>query len=50
MLGLPIGAAVLAATWLLWVPSDDDDCDSLVEYGESVLPSRHTVSYPYDLD
>lgn len=48
MLGLPVGAAVLAMTWLLWTTGDDGD--QLVEYGESVLPARHTVSYPYDLD
>lgn len=50
MIGVPVGAAVLASTWLLWARNDDVDGDSLVEYGESVLPSRHTVSYPYDLE
>lgn len=50
MLGVPVGAAVLATTWLLWARNDDADGDCLVEYGESVLPSRHTVSYPYDLE
>lgn len=49
LLGLPIGAAVLAATWLLWTPAEGD-ADCLVEYGETVFPSRHTVSYPYSLD
>ena len=49
-LGVPVGAAVLASTWLLWARNDDADGDCLVEYGESVLPSRHTVSYPYDLE
>ncbi|MFJ1536356.1 GntR family transcriptional regulator [Streptomyces mirabilis] len=50
MLGVPIGAAVLASTWLLWARNDDADADCLVEYGECVIPSRHTVSYPYALD
>ena len=50
MLGVPVGAAVLASTWLLWAHNDDADADCLVEYGETVLPSRHTVSYPYDLE
>lgn len=50
MLGLPVGAAVLAAAWLLWARCDDKDGDCLVEYGECVLPSRNTVSYPYSLE
>lgn len=49
-LGVPVGAAVLATTWLLWARNDDADGDCLVEYGETVLPSRHTVSYPYSLE
>lgn len=50
LLGVPIGAAVLASTWLLWAKNDDANADCLVEYGECVLPSRHTVSYPYSLE
>lgn len=47
-LGLPIGAAVLAMTWLVWVSTEDGE-DRLIEYGESVIPPRHTVSYPYEI-
>lgn len=41
-LGLPTGVAILAATWCAWTETDD-----LVEYGETCLPARHTLSYPY---
>lgn len=50
MIGVPIGAAVLASTWLLWARCEDKEGDCLVEYGECVLPSRNTVSYPYSLE
>jgi len=43
-LGIPPGTAILAGTWLLWTADG-----SLIEYGEYVLPPRHTLSYPYDL-
>lgn len=47
-LGLPVGAAVLGVTWLYW--TTEDDGHRLLEYGECVLPARHTVSYPYDVE
>lgn len=43
-LGVPPGTAILAGTWLLW-----DADGSLIEYGEYVLPPRHTLSYPYEV-
>ncbi|CAK7279215.1 GntR family transcriptional regulator [Streptomyces misionensis] len=43
-LGLPVGSAILAGAWLLWSGADD-----LVEYGETCLPPRSTVSYPYEV-
>lgn len=43
-LGLPTGAPILAGAWLVWA-----DDERLVEYGETCLPPRHTVSYPYDI-
>lgn len=46
-LGLPVGTAILAMTWLVW--AREDGGDRLIEYGESCLPPRHTVSYPYDI-
>jgi GntR family transcriptional regulator len=46
-LGVPVGAAILASTWLLWSTTDHED--RLVEYGEACLPSRATVSYPYEI-
>ena len=42
-LGLPVGSAIAAGTWLAW------SGDRLVEYGEYCLPPRHTLSYPYDV-
>jgi GntR family transcriptional regulator len=42
-LGLPIGAPILAGTWLAWAG------DRLVEYGEYCLPPRHTLTYSYDV-
>lgn len=42
-LGLPVGTAIAAGTWLAW--SDD----RLMEYGEYCLPPRHTLTYSYDL-
>lgn len=42
-LGLPVGTAIAAGTWLAW------SGDRLVEYGEYCLPPRHTLSYPYDV-
>jgi GntR family transcriptional regulator len=46
-LGLPVGAAILANAWLLW--SSSDQGDRLIEYGESCLPPRATISYPYEI-
>ncbi len=46
-LGLPVGSAILAGAWLAWAEGEDDG--RLVEYGETCLPPRATVSYPYDL-
>lgn len=46
-LGLPVGAAILASAWLLWAATEDGD--RLVEYGEACLPSRATISYPYEI-
>lgn len=46
-LKLPVGAAILAMTWLVW--SEEAGEDRLIEYGESCIPPRHTVSYPYDI-
>ncbi|MFJ5646410.1 GntR family transcriptional regulator [Streptomyces sp. NPDC093223] len=43
-LGLPVGGAILAGAWLLWSGRDD-----LIEYGETCLPPRSTVSYPYEI-
>lgn len=43
-LRIPVGTAILAGTWLLWAVDG-----SLIEYGEYVLPPRHTVSYPYEV-
>lgn len=43
-LGLPVGSAVLAGTWLQWSAADQ-----IIEYGETCLPPRSTVSYPYDI-
>jgi GntR family transcriptional regulator len=42
-LGLPVGAPILAGTWLAWAG------DRLVEYGEYCLPPRHTLTYSYDV-
>jgi GntR family transcriptional regulator len=42
-LGLPVGTAIAAGTWLAW------SGDRLVEYGEYCLPPRHTLTYPYDV-
>lgn len=42
-LGLPVGTAIAAGTWLAW------SGDRLVEYGEYCLPPRRTLSYPYDV-
>lgn len=42
-LGLPVGTAIAAGTWLAW------SGERLVEYGEYCLPPRHTLSYPYDV-
>jgi GntR family transcriptional regulator len=44
-LGVPIGTAIMAVTWLLWSGARRD----LVEYGESVLPPRSTLSWPFVL-
>lgn len=41
---VPTGTAILAGTWLLWT-----DDGGLIEYGEYVLPPRHTLSYPYEV-
>jgi GntR family transcriptional regulator len=43
-LQLPTGTPVLAGTWMYWTRDG-----ALIEYGEYVLPPRHTLSYPYDL-
>jgi len=43
-LGIPPGTAILAGTWLLWTADG-----ALIEYGEYVLPPRHTLSYPYEI-
>ncbi|MFF4653590.1 GntR family transcriptional regulator [Streptomyces sp. NPDC001380] len=43
-LGLPVGSAILAGAWLAWA-----DGERVVEYGETCLPPRATVSYPYDI-
>ena len=43
-LQLPTGTPVLAATWMYWTREG-----RLIEYGEFVLPPRHTLSYPYEL-
>lgn len=43
-LRIPTGSAILAGTWLLWT-----DDGRLIEYGEYVLPPRHTLSYPYEV-
>lgn len=43
-LRVPVGTAILAGTWLLWTADG-----SLIEYGEYVLPPRHTLSYPYEV-
>lgn len=43
-LRVPVGTAILAGTWLLWAEDG-----SLIEYGEYVLPPRHTLSYPYEV-
>lgn len=43
-LSIPPGTAILAGTWLLWAANG-----SLIEYGEYVLPPRHTLSYPYEV-
>ena len=47
-LGLPVGAAILASTWMLWTSSDEAD-EHLVEYGECCLPARATVTYSYSV-
>ncbi|MEV7602926.1 GntR family transcriptional regulator [Kitasatospora sp. NPDC089797] len=44
-LGIPVGAATEALTWL-WNAEVDGET-RLVEYGESCLPARHTLSYDY---
>jgi GntR family transcriptional regulator len=46
-LGIPTGAALLAVTWL-WVTAADGGEPRLVEYGESCLPPRHTLTYDYE--
>jgi GntR family transcriptional regulator len=43
-LGLPVGSAILAGTWILWSAAGH-----LSEYGETCLPPRSTVSYPYEI-
>jgi GntR family transcriptional regulator len=43
-LRVPVGTAILAGTWLLWNADG-----SLIEYGEYVIPPRHTLSYPYEV-
>jgi GntR family transcriptional regulator len=43
-LRIPVGTAILAGTWLLWTGDG-----TLIEYGEYVLPPRHTLSYPYEV-
>jgi GntR family transcriptional regulator len=45
-LGLPTGAAIQALTWL-WRTEGADGEGLLVEYGESCLPPRHTLTYDY---
>jgi len=42
-LGLPIGSPIAAVTWLAWRG------ERLMEYGESCLPPRHTLTYSYDV-
>lgn len=42
-LALPVGTSIQALTWLLWV----NDGADVLEYGESVLPPRHTLSWPW---
>jgi len=44
-LGIPVGAATQALTWL-WNTEVGGET-RLVEYGESCLPARHTLSYDY---
>ncbi|WP_404871076.1 GntR family transcriptional regulator (plasmid) [Kitasatospora griseola] len=44
-LGIPVGAATQALTWL-WNTEVNGET-RLVEYGESCLPARHTLSYDY---
>jgi GntR family transcriptional regulator len=43
-LQLPTGTPILASAWMYWTREG-----RLIEYGEFVLPPRHTLSYPYDL-
>lgn len=48
-LGVPVGAATLAVTWLRWAAADAAGEEQLVEYGETCIPARHTMSYPYEI-
>lgn len=48
-LGLPTGTGVGAMAWL-WTAETDDGERILVEYGESCIPPRHTLAYPYEAD
>jgi GntR family transcriptional regulator len=41
-LGLPPSTPILAVTWMYWTAGG-----RLIEYGESCLIPRHTLSYPY---
>ncbi|MFH8387675.1 GntR family transcriptional regulator [Kitasatospora sp. NPDC018058] len=43
-LGIPVGSPTLAGTWILWSAAD-----RILEYGETCLPPRSTVSYPYEI-
>jgi GntR family transcriptional regulator len=44
-LQIPMSTPILAGTWMYWAADG-----RLVEYGEYVLPPRHTLSYPYEVD
>ncbi|MFJ8628891.1 GntR family transcriptional regulator [Kitasatospora sp. NPDC093550] len=46
-LGLPNGTGIGAMAWL-WTTQRDGDT-VLVEYGESCIPPRHTLSYSYSV-
>lgn len=45
-LGLPTGTGIGALAWL-WTAEGDGD-RTIVEYGESCIPARHTVAYSYE--